>query len=90
MANQTVTKTGKKSFKEWFYARKVQRWLVIGTFMFVPLLLLLVFTYVPFIKMVQFSFYNMKYTGTRTFVGIKKYFPEVNVLSHCLLVSTIC
>ena len=52
MANQTVTKTGKKSFKEWFYARKVQRWLVIGTFMFVPLLLLLVFTYVPFIKII--------------------------------------
>ncbi len=82
MANQTVTKTGKKSFKEWFYARKVQRWLVIGTFMFVPLLLLLVFTYVPFIKMVQFSFYNMKYTGTRTFVGIKNYL-EVFSRSEC-------
>ncbi len=41
--------------------------------MFVPLLLLLVFTYIPFAKMVQFSFYDMKYIGTRTFVGLKNY-----------------
>lgn len=49
-----------KTFSEWFYSRKVQRFLVIVTFMFVPLLLLLVFTYIPFGKMIQFSFYNMK------------------------------
>ncbi len=63
----------KATFKEWFLSRKVQRWLVISTFMFVPLLLLIVFTYVPFLKMVQFSFYNMKYLGARKFVGWKNY-----------------
>lgn len=41
--------------------------------MFVPLLLLLVFTYIPFAKMVQFSFYDMKYIGAKTYVGLKNY-----------------
>lgn len=50
-----------KTFKEWFGSRKVQRYLVIFTFMFLPLLLLLMFTYIPFGKMIQFSFYNMKW-----------------------------
>lgn len=63
----------KKSFKQWIGSRKIQKRLVIVAFMFIPLLLLLVFTYIPFAKMVEFSFYNMKYLGSRTFVGIKNY-----------------
>ena len=56
-----ATAAQKKSFGEWFRSRKVQKRLLIGTFMIVPLLLLLTFTYIPFAKMVQFSFYDMKY-----------------------------
>ena len=41
--------------------------------MFLPLLLLVVFTYVLFIKMVQFSFYDMKYLGDKVWVGLKNY-----------------
>ena len=67
-----------KTFGEWFRSRKVQKFLVIFTFMFVPLLLLLMFTYVPFGKMVQFSFYNMKYIGKRSFVGLKNYVEVFN------------
>jgi len=63
----------KKTFKQLLGSRKVQKWIVIVTFMFVPLLLLLVFTYIPFAKMIQFSFYDMKYLGTRTFVGLQNY-----------------
>lgn len=63
----------RKTFGEWFRSRKVQKWLVIVTFLFVPLLLLFVFTYIPFGKMVEFSFYNMKYIGPRTFVGLENY-----------------
>ncbi len=63
----------KKSFKKWIGTRKVQRRLVIFTFMLVPLLLLLLFTYIPFVEMIRFSFYNMKYIGERTFVGLKNY-----------------
>jgi ABC-type sugar transport system permease subunit len=42
-------------------------------FLIVPLVLLLVFTYLPFAEMVSYSFYNMKYTGARKFVGWKNY-----------------
>ena len=44
------TNAGQMTFAEKFRSRKVQRYLVIVTFMFVPLLLLLVFTYIPFAK----------------------------------------
>lgn len=42
-------------------------------FLIVPLVLLIVFTYLPFAEMVSYSFYNMKYTGARKFVGWKNY-----------------
>lgn len=63
----------KKSLKEKMRSRSVQQGLVIVTFLFLPLLLLFVFTYLPFGKMVGFSFYNMKYIGERTYVGFKNY-----------------
>ncbi len=50
-----------------------QKIIVAVTFMLVPLFLLVLFTYLPFFKMVQFSFYNMKYIGTRTFIGLENY-----------------
>ena len=78
-----------KTFGEWFRSRKVQRFLVIFTFMFVPLLLLLMFTYIPFGKMVQFSFYNMKYIGPKKFVGLDNYIDVFNrpEIFRALLVS---
>lgn len=62
-----------KTFREKLRGRKAQQFLVIVTFLFVPLLLLCVFTYLPFVKMVGFSFYKMKYIGPRTFVGWDNY-----------------
>ncbi|MBR3518207.1 MAG: sugar ABC transporter permease [Lachnospiraceae bacterium] len=62
-----------RSFSKWFYSRKTQRIITIACFMFIPLLLLFTFTYLPFGKMVGFSFYKMKYIGERTFVGLKNY-----------------
>jgi multiple sugar transport system permease protein len=41
--------------------------------MFIPVFLLLVFTYIPFVKMMGFSFFDMKYIGKREFVGIQNY-----------------
>lgn len=70
------------SFTKWLKSRKGQKWIVIFTFMFVPLLLLFVFTYLPFFKMIEFSFYKMKYTGPRTFVGWDNYI-EVFKRSEC-------
>lgn len=80
--SKSTAAAGKKSFSDWFWSRKVQRVLVIFTFMFVPLLLLLVFTYIPFGKMIQFSFYDMKYLGERKFVGWKNYI-EVFTRPEC-------
>lgn len=69
--NQAVSE--KQSFGKRFMSRKVQRYLVIVLFMAAPLFLLLLFTYIPFAKMIQFSFYNMKYIGARKFVGWMNY-----------------
>lgn len=70
---KTVSNQEKKTFSQWFCSRKVQRVLVITTFMFLPLLLLMVFTYIPFGEMVKFSFYNKKYIGKETWVGLANY-----------------
>lgn len=72
----------KRTFREWITTGKVNRRLVIFTFMFVPLLLLIVFTYLPFAKMIQFSFYDMAYLGDREWVGLENYI-EVFTRDDC-------
>jgi multiple sugar transport system permease protein len=69
---QTATKK-KRTFGEWVRSRDGQKVIVIVTFLLIPLLLLFVFTYLPFAEMFSFSFYNMKYIGARKFVGLKNY-----------------
>ena len=61
----------KKGFVKWIQSGKVNRRLCMIVFMFAPLALLFTFTYLPFAEMVQFSFYDMKYIGERTFVGLE-------------------
>ncbi|MDY4969504.1 MAG: sugar ABC transporter permease [Lachnospiraceae bacterium] len=63
----------KKSFSEWLHSRQGQRAVIIFAFSIIPLLLLFVFTYLPFGEMVGFSFYKMKYAGKRVFVGLANY-----------------
>jgi multiple sugar transport system permease protein len=61
---------------KWLKSRKGQQAVIIFSFVTVPLLLLLIFTYLPFAQMVQFSFYKMKYLtppDKRVFVGLKNY-----------------
>lgn len=62
---------------------KIQKIIVIITFLFVPLFLLVLFTYLPFFKMVQFSFYDMGYIGTREWVGLDNY-AQVFTRDDCL------
>ncbi len=64
---------GRFNLKRWLHSRKGQQALVIGAFMLIPLLLLFVFTYLPFLEMFKFSFYKMKYIGTKTYVGLDNY-----------------
>ncbi|MCR5189568.1 MAG: sugar ABC transporter permease [Treponema sp.] len=54
-------------------SKSAQKWLVIGAFIVIPLLLLFTFTYLPFGEMVSYSFYKMKYIGERTFIGLRNY-----------------
>ena len=63
----------KKSFLEWCKSMRGQQIIVTVTFLVLPLLLLFMFTYLPFFKMVEFSFFKMKYIGKRTFVGLDNY-----------------
>lgn len=68
-----TTQKKKRSFGEWARSRDGQKVFVMIAFLIVPLVLLIVFTYLPFAEMVSYSFYNMKYTGARKFVGWKNY-----------------
>ena len=72
-ATNNATQKKKRSFGEWARSRDGQKVFVMIAFLIVPLVLLLVFTYLPFAEMVSYSFYNMKYTGARKFVGWKNY-----------------
>lgn len=72
----------KSSFVKWIQSGKINKRLCIFTFMLFPVLLLVVFTYIPFLKMFQFSFYEMKYIGAREFVGLRNY-AEVFSRSDC-------
>jgi len=53
--------------------RKKEKFITGATFMLIPLVLLLVFTYIPFAKMFGYSFYNMSYTRVKGYVGLKNY-----------------
>ena len=64
---------GPRTFREWFSLPRVQKWFVIVTFALIPMILLLVFTYIPFGKMIEFSLYDRSYTKVRGFVGLKNY-----------------
>lgn len=74
--------SNQKSLKAWVQSGKVNRKLCIFTFMLVPVALLVIFTYIPFIKMIGFSFYDMKYIGDREFVGLQNY-VEVFTRKDC-------
>lgn len=61
------------SLRTFFRNRKHQQALVTIVFLFTPMLLLFMFTYLPFFQMVQFSFFDRNYLTEGTFVGLKNY-----------------
>lgn len=72
MSGKTRMKN-KKGFGEWIRSRKGQKMLVLIAFMTIPLTLLLVFTYVPFLEMFKFSLYDRTYLKVKEFVGLENY-----------------
>lgn len=77
---------GKRTLRDFFNNGKNQRILVIVAFMLIPLLLLFLFTYLPFFNMVKFSFTNCTYTDPGKFVGLKNY---KDVFSRDDIISTL-
>lgn len=68
--------------------RKKKQLQVILAFTIVPLFLLILFTYYPFLEMIRYSFYNMKYIGPRKFVGWNNYiqvFTRPDIIRTLLL-----
>ncbi len=62
--------------------------IIIAAFTIIPLFLLILFTYYPFLEMVKYSFYSMKYIGKRTWVGFANYvtiFTRPDILRTLLL-----
>lgn len=57
----------------WLKSRKGQKWIIVISFMVLPIALLFTFTYLPFFKMLHFSLYDMKYIGEREWVGLQNY-----------------
>lgn len=61
-------------FKEFLTKRKTQKWIIVISFLLVPMFLLIAFTYLPFVDMVKYSF--MKWDGfspNKTWVGFDNY-----------------
>ena len=76
-----VTKQESKrpfNFLRWAKSRKGQQTLIIIGFSIIPLILLFTFTYYPFAKMAQFSFYDRNYIKVKGFVGLKNYMDVFN------------
>ena len=55
------------------HKRDYKKTIIIVAFCFIPVALLVIFTYWPFIQMCGYSFYKMKYIGTPRFIGLRNY-----------------
>ncbi len=75
MENEEEKKVKKPSvLKEFLTRRKTQKWIIVISFLIVPMFLLIAFTYLPFVDMVKYSF--MKWDGFSTkksWVGLDNY-----------------
>ena len=73
-ATAQVTRNGGKKDSQ-VQKRKLEKWLIIGGFLLVPMVLLILFTYVPLLDMFRFSF--LKWDGiskeNKTFIGLDNY-----------------
>lgn len=65
---------------------KTQRKLIITLFLLIPLTLLFVFTYLPAINMIAYSFTDWKGYGAKNFVGMKNY---INIFSDPEIFSVL-
>ena len=79
---QATLERPKMTFIQKCKTMRGQQIIVTIVFLIAPLLLLFTFTYLPFFKMVQFSFYDRDYLRVRSFVGLRNYI-DVFTRSDC-------
>ena len=80
--NSAALAKPKMSFIQKCKTMRGQQIIVTIVFLIAPLLLLFTFTYLPFFKMVQFSFYDRDYLRVRSCVGMRNYI-DVFTRSDC-------
>jgi len=73
MKTKAIPTPVQRKRRSFFATVKGQKVVLAVTFMLTPVFLLVLFTYLPFLKMAQFSLYQMKYIGTRIFIGLGNY-----------------
>lgn len=73
LAKRNNANKGLSKIVIWMKSLKGQKILIMATFMSIPLVLLFIFTYIPFFKMFEFSFFNMKYIGAKEYIGLENY-----------------
>lgn len=71
MADETTKK--KRTLHEWLSLRATKQYITAIVFLLIPLILLILFTYVPLVDMFRYSLYKWDGFGKMKFIGLKNY-----------------
>lgn len=80
--------TGKRSWRETFRNVKVQQTLTICMFLAIPLVLLILFTYLPLADMIRYSLYRWDGYSDMKFIGLDNYKTLFTDLSYFSVLKT--
>lgn len=73
MDTTTSMNAPRSKFTKWLRSSNGQQKIIVTAFIIIPITLLFMFTYLPFGEMIGYSFFKMKYVGTREFIGLQNY-----------------
>ena len=68
-----VTTKKKRTLYEWLSLRTTKQYITAVVFLLIPLILLILFTYVPLVDMFRYSLYKWDGFGKMKFIGMKNY-----------------
>lgn len=68
-----VTTKKKRTLYEWLSLRTTKQYITAVVFLLIPLILLILFTYVPLVDMFRYSLYKWDGFGKMNFIGLKNY-----------------
>ena len=73
MMDNVAVKKKKRSFSDVMSLRKTKQYITAFWFLLIPLILLILFTYLPLVDMVRYSLYKWDGFGKMKFIGIDNY-----------------